>query len=403
MLDEIEYSKPFYDSIDPYGTGQTLLDSPYNQSNAYVRETEERMLSTITKSNNVLRKQKVCTTLLDLADSLDSPTPNDIEKSVLYYSLYEYYNKMSSEESFYNTRTSAINMFLKADARGTVISDFIIRTPISVVLENTTQSSEMSYYEYYSDILSGSTVSTIFQNVSSSEETEMGIPHHPDDAPMIQDVVAHALQKTKVSYDRENDDEEVLQDSYNGKNRVRDDFLENLSSVLDGMSMLEKRVFIRQNTGKKWKLKIAMSEGYSEEYIIGHTEGDSLFANQSIPIPNSIHVELSRSALLSEQEALDLDSVYDRQWIRWNMLQEPLPSPLYIDSKVIPEMPEYELKDWILKESRRQIELAYLCFNAYYTSKEYTTITSWTGTSAGVSLDSGFMLTHMIISSQQPQ
>ena len=70
-------------------------------------------------------------------------------------------------------------------------------------------------------------------------------------------------------------------------------------------------------------------------------------------------------------------------------------------------MHEEEFKEWILTESRRQIELTWICFRAYFSTPD----SGWASTKNEVEAiaadmywgDWNFMLTNMIISTKPPE
>jgi len=418
LLDEIEFPEPFYDSFNPFGNGTSLIDSDVNMSREYLDNIEDRLKSTIKLSNEQLALRKTYKQIIDVLNSLQTSRENYILKGMMYYSLYEYYDKMSSEECFRITRTKAIDMFLKADARGTTLSDFVLNAPVMKKDSGIFQSTENTFYQHYSSILSGDTIEGVFDNTSSARNTTNGIPYvndQPADMTLSEFAsgslhqAALAFQTTSVKFNEDYDDEDQVITSIEQKGLVVEMFMRKLEDAIDSMSMLERRVYIRENAGKKWAIRIAMRDNFDDRHVVAHTVGDSQFASQAMPmLAPPEYIEIAPANLAVHNTSRRLPALhYDEINAYLGLYTGPLPQPLYTSQKTIPSMHEEEFKEWILTESRRQIELTWICFRAYFSTPD----SGWASTKNEVEAiaadmywgDWNFMLTNMIISTKPPE
>ena len=404
VIDEFENPDYFYSSGDPFNDARTLFESPHEEGLKYIKDAKSRMQETISLTNQMLLGRPIGADINNLLSHLAPQDETEILRGLMYYSLYDYYDGLGIEDSFYHSRTSIIDTFMKADARGTKLQSFILNPPSAKKETSSGQGIQADFLTHYSAIASGETIENHFSNISSIDNTNYGIPILPSNvigryqsAIALTDEQRVAVwQKTEIpgatryiGTANPFSNPAVQASSYQAKEDAKKLLLSRLSDAIDELTMTERRIYIKENKGKTWLIRMAaiFETNYTASTAVSAaapavrrsmaiSKGNEQFAKHVYPdfrlapildttlaqTPSVIH-ELGQSNSDFGNYNLYYNSFTSEASARaWNTdyaMELPTP-PVPTGAPIDGDMHESELKDFLLTESKEQIDRFYI-------------------------------------------
>lgn len=151
-LETIESSVSFFDTKDPLGNGKDIYDCKITEITDYIAARVDRLNEEHKKLEKIIKDTRTYKLIDETINILGNGEESSIMNSLIYYSMYDYFDKLGHRTTFNNTRAAAMNKFLKADARGTKYTNIALNDPQGES-EAGEGSQELTFYEHWSQIL----------------------------------------------------------------------------------------------------------------------------------------------------------------------------------------------------------------------------------------------------------
>lgn len=152
-LDTSTNESIFHDYINPLKTEVLFKNLKISEAKAYLDSTLDRLEESMKEVKENIKAGSIYKRLNTLLQLVSNGDENSIVNSLIYYSFYDYFDNLGNRMTFKRTRQSSIDLFLKSDARGTSMNDFILQDP-SGKMSDVNQGDdigEKTFFEYYSE------------------------------------------------------------------------------------------------------------------------------------------------------------------------------------------------------------------------------------------------------------